>query len=132
MDKYQQAILALNVAVQEVSRLSEEIGKAIEASLVAQDPPEGVISYRHQSINWLERAYQMEYEEETPYSDGEKVYVHHDGDVDKYLAANCPHALRAHQLIQQRKAAKKNRASARRWITKLGKELAATTKESHD
>ena len=127
MDKYQQAILALNVAVQEVNRLSEEIGKAIEASLVAQDPPDGIISYRHQSINWLERAYALDHDD-----DGERYHAHHDGDVDAYLAANCPHALRAHQLIQQRKAAKKNRASARRWITKLGKELAATTKESHD
>lgn len=123
MDKYQQAILALNVAVQEVHRLSEEIGKAIEASLVAQDPPDDVISYRHQSINWLERAYALDYDD-----DGDRRHAHHDGDVDAYLAAHCQHALLAHQLIQQRKAAKKDRASARRWITKLGKELAAANK----
>lgn len=129
MDRYQQAILDLSLAVQKVNRLSEEIGQAISASLEAQDSPSDVVSYRHQSINWIERAYQMEYGEETPYSDGEKVYVHHDGDVAKYLAENCPHALRAHQLIQERKAAKKARANARRWITKLGKELAASQQQ---
>ncbi|OMG89757.1 hypothetical protein [Achromobacter xylosoxidans] len=120
MDKYQQAILALHVAVQEINRLSVEIGLAIEASLVAQDPPAGSPFNGKPPINWLERAYALDHDD-----DGDRRHAYHDGDVDAYLAANCQHALRAHQLIQQRKAAKVARASARRWITKLGKELAA-------
>ncbi|WP_063588678.1 hypothetical protein [Achromobacter ruhlandii] len=120
MDKYQQAILALHVAVQEINRLSVEIGLAIEASLVAQDPPAGSPFNGKPPINWLERAYALDHDD-----DGDRRHAYHDGDVDAYLAANCQHALRAHQLIQQRKAAKVPRASARRWITKLGKELAA-------
>ncbi|CAO3886250.1 hypothetical protein [Achromobacter mucicolens] len=114
MDKCQQAILALNLAVQEVNRLSDEIGKSIEASLVAQDAPDGVISYRHQSINWLERAYALDYDD-----DGDRRHAHHDGDVDAYLAANCQHALLAHQLIQQRKQAKKARAIESALLSKL-------------
>lgn len=120
MDKYQQAILALHVAVQEINRLSVEIGVAIEASLVAQDPPAGAPFNGRAPVNWLERAYALDHDD-----DGGRSHAYHDGDVDAYLAANCQHALRAHQLIQQRKAAKVVRASARRWITKLGKDLAA-------
>ncbi|CUJ54361.1 hypothetical protein [Achromobacter sp. 2789STDY5608628] len=124
MDKYQKAILALHVAVQEINRLSVEIGVAIEASLVAQDPPPGAPFNGRPPINWLERAYALDQDD-----DGDRRHAHHEGDVDAYLAANCQHALRAHQLIQQRKAAKVARASARRWITKLGKELAAQQAE---
>ena len=120
MDKYQQAILALHAAAQEISRLSQEIGIAFSASMAAQDPPAGTPFNGKPPINWLERAYALDHDE-----DGARYHAPHDGDVNAYLAANCQHALRAHQLIQQRKAAKVARASARRWITKLGKELAA-------
>ncbi|WP_116521039.1 hypothetical protein [Achromobacter insuavis] len=124
MDKHQRAILALHEAAQEIKRLSTEIGLAIEASMAAQDPPAGAPFNGKPPINWLERAYALDHDD-----DGDRCHAYHDGDVDAYLAANCQHAMRAHQLIQQRKAAKVARASARRWITKLGKDLAAQQAE---
>ena len=113
MDRYQQAILEHHQAAAQVLGLSNAIGAALEASFAAQTKDDGTY------INYLERAYKIDHED-----DGQAYFANHDGDPATYLAEHCPHALRAHELVQERKLAKKRRGMARRRITILGKELA--------
>ncbi len=109
------ACRALVAAAPEVKRLSNLIGDAMSACHEAW--------YRLQSNNgWnavgytlhLETAYAFEVGEE-----GDRDYL---SDAQKLeVLAACPHCLAAHNAIQERKAARRRLAAARRAITMIGK-----------
>ncbi len=116
----EQALIELSRAHAQVAVLTKAIGEALSASIEAQEKA-GV----EQPVQWLEHAYKMEYGP-ADHGHGEVAYyVNHDNDLVGYLAEHCQHALRAHHLIQERKAAKRRRATARRRITQLANRLAA-------
>jgi hypothetical protein len=54
-------------------------------------------------------------------------YVDHEGDVEEYLEENCKHALKAHQLIQERRPIKAALGVAKRRVTFYANRLLAET-----
>lgn len=121
MTKLEAAVVEMIKAIDRVNGLSREIGKAIDDSNSAQNtdgkqwlPP----------TNWLSLAYEMEPDPDG--GPGARHHSNHENDVEGYLADNCQHALRAHHLIQERKAAKKALGIAKRRVTVMGRQLANT------
>ena len=117
MSKYEAALIELSRAKAAVSELTTQIGDASKASFDAQTADGG------KYIDWLNMAYQMTYEE-TDWGGTEKSHVHHDGDPAEYLREKCVHSLRAHELIQLRKLARKRLGLAKRRITVMANTLA--------
>lgn len=126
MATLEEAVIALVRAGNEVRCLGKAIGHALDDSYAAQTENGGKYT------NWLELAYKWEV---VPADTGwgeDRAYVNHDGDVECYLAEHCPHALRAHRLIQDRKEARKRLGIARRRITTMGKALLKQQDANHD
>lgn len=117
MSKYEAALIELSLAKMAVRRLKTQIGEALQASLESQTSDGG------KYIDWLNMAYQMYYEE-TDWGGTSKSHVHHDGDPAEYLREKCVHSLRAHELIQLRKLARKRLGLAKRRITVMANTLA--------
>lgn len=126
MAKLEEAVVALVLAQNEVRRLGKAISDAMNDSYAAQTENGG------EYTDWLKLAYEHDYEGEGQYSNTAFEYINHDGDVEGYLAEHCPHALRAHRLIQDRKEARKRLGIARRRITTMGKALLKKQEEHHD
>ena len=131
-DKYKAALLALAKAQRDHHAINRQIGEALSAShLAAQDtwpkesgyapvPPE---EWKGGAKNgWLVLAYEVKREH---YGSGvfDSYFANHDEDVEGYLAENCQHALRAHQLIQERKPIRKALGIAKRRVTFLANQL---------
>lgn len=132
MDKYQIALLELARAQKAVSAINKQIGEALGASYLEAEktwpksdgynpvPPE---EWQGGAKNgWLVLAYQIEREH---YGSGffDTYFANHDEDVEGFLAANCQHAMRAHQLIQERKPLRKALGIAKRRVTLLANRL---------
>lgn len=132
MDKYQIALLELARAQKAVSVINKQIGEALSASHAAAEeswtktasgipiePEEWAGGAKN---GWLVLAYQIEREH---YGSGvfDTYYANHDEDVEGFLAANCQHAMRAHQLIQERKPLRKSLGIAKRRVTFLANRL---------
>ena len=132
MDKYQIALLELAKASNAAKHVNQEIGAELALSYVEAEktwpreigynpvPPKEWESGGKNG--WLVLAYQIEREH---YGSGvfDTYYANHDDDVEGFLAEKCKHALRAHQLIQQRKQLRKNLGVAKRRVTFLGNKL---------
>lgn len=115
-DKYKAALLALAKAKIPVTDLSRSIAQALSKSLKA-GKKKGQI-WEGDKNPWLTQAYLRKLNE-----NDEMVFVNHDGDTEAYLAGLCEHALQAHRLIQQRKAANRALSAAKRRISKLSSDL---------
>lgn len=115
------AVIALIEAQNNVRRLGRAIGEAMQASYETQTSNGGTYT------DWLEAAYKREHEN-NGYTDA-VYYVNHDDDVEGYLAEHCSHALRAHNLIQERKAARKQLGICRRRISVMGAALLRAREE---
>ena len=117
MTKHEAALLSLaktKLAVAEINKLiADALSESREAAYLKGDPWEGMKN------KWLELAYERTYD---PY-EGCYYYANHDDGVEGFLAERCPHALLAHQLIQQRKPLIKARGMARARVTLLGNQL---------
>lgn len=118
MNKAEQFLIELSRASAEVKRLSAAIGDALSSSIEEQQADGGLYT------DHLNAAYQIEYEEDDFTGRTRRYHANHDGDVAAYLAARCKHSLRAHELIQERKAARKRLGIARRNVTSLSNRLA--------
>jgi len=125
MATLEEAVIDLVRAQDEVRRLGKGIGQALGNSYDAQTAHGG------EYVEYLKLAYEIERD-----YDGcgrmDAYFANHDDDVEGYLAEHCPHALRAHHLIQERKEARKRLGIARRRISVMGKTLIKKQEESHD
>lgn len=117
MNKYEAALIELSRAKTAVSDLTTQIRDALEASLEAQTANGG------KYIDWLSMAYERS-QEPTDWGGTSKYHEHHDGDPSEYLREKCTHSLRAHELIQMRKLARKRLGIAKRRITLMANTLA--------
>ncbi len=115
MSKLEEALIALVLAKDEVRRLTTEIGNAIFESHKAQ-------GLDKQPIDWLKLAYERDRESDGSYG-WVDYYVNHDDDIEGYLAEHCEHSLRAHRLIQERKAARRLVGTASRRVSVMGRNL---------
>ena len=113
------ALIALSQALSAVKAAKAQIGDALEASYNAQTANGGAYT------DWLHLAYQTEHDD-----DGFRFHSNHVGDPEIYLADKCPHMLRAHLLIQERKALRRRLGAAKGRVTKLANELALREKWS--
>jgi hypothetical protein len=133
MTNIEKALVELALAQRRVTEINKLIGEALSASRAAAEktwetsasgisiePNEWFGSAKN---GWLALAYQIEREH---YGSGEfdTYYANHDGDVEGFLAEKCQHALRAHQLVQQRKSLRKALGIAKRRVTFMANRLA--------
>ena len=125
-DKYQAACVEYQEARQEVLRLKKAIGDALSDCLSKQvDDWEKAHPGKEawelpgalKQVDHLKEAYEITRDPEEYFR---PYYENHDGDPAKYLADLCPHCLKAHQLIQDRKEARKRFGIAKRRISTLG------------
>ena len=126
MATLEEAVIALVQAQNEVRCLGRAISDALNDSYAAQTKNGG------EYTDWLKLAYEHDYEGDGEYSDTAFEYINHDDDVEGYLAEHCPHALRAHHLIQERKEARKRLGIARRRLSVMGKALIKKQEQHHD
>lgn len=127
-DKYRAACVEYVAAKDEIKRLGKAIGAALEACTSARADAlfkSGNFRARfsaeakaHDDGTHLKTAYSMAQDPDSYYG---VFYEHHDGDVEEYLRGVCLHCLKAHQLIQERKAARKRFGIAKRRISMLGR-----------
>ena len=133
MTNIEKALVELALAQRRLTEINKQIGAAlVESYLEAEKtwakeygfnpvPPKEWESGGKNG--WLVLAYQIEREH---YGSGvfDTYYANHDGDVEGFLAEKCQHALRAHQLIQQRKSLRKALGIAKRRVTFMANRLA--------
>lgn len=132
MDKYASALLELAKARRSLAEINKAIGYALDCSRqnaerswpkdgwgISKPPTEWEDGMKN---GWLALAYKIEREH---YGSGvyDVYFANHDDDVRGYLAEHCAHALRAHDLIQERKAVKKALGIAKRRVTFLSNRL---------
>lgn len=135
MDKYQGALIELARHTKQLRHINEQICSSLRESHVDAEkkfdkdysgwpitPPEWA-ELGGKNL-WLHRAYKIEREH---YGSGmyDDYHAYHDDDVEGYLSENCQHALKAHQLIQERKEVKKALGVAKRRVTFLANRLLA-------
>jgi len=109
------AVKGLAVARAEVDRLTKEIGQALAWCQGAN----GKIHTNEGDITHLKQAYTPERSE----SEYRQYDYMDDDEIDYYLGETCPHCLKAHQLVKQRRAARQAHGRAKAAVTKLGREL---------
>lgn len=135
MDKYQRALVEVARLTKSLKQQNEAISNAlIESYKAAQSTwrkgwhgaPEEPVEWAELGGKnlWLHRAYKTERERIDAWVFDE-YYVYHDGSVRDYLAENCLHAYRAHDLIQARKDIKKELGIAKRRVSFLANRLLA-------
>lgn len=110
------AVKGLAVARAEMDRLTKEIGKALAWC-------QGVSGQIHKDdgtdITHLKRAYTPERSES-----GYRQHDYLDDDeIHEYLSETCPHCLKAHQLVKERRVARQAYGRAKAAVTRLGREL---------
>lgn len=120
-NKIEQALIEYSRASARVKDLGGRIGDAISAGMERQAKEKGGDTfYPHELVDWLANAYAH------VTGPGDEVrYEHHDGNIEKYLGERCMYALLAHQLIQERKQARKALGIAKRRVNVIAKKLAA-------
>ena len=116
MNKIESALVELvkaNLRIKEFNKLiAHEFFKSWEAS-------EDRDSWKPANKNkWLVLAYQMEYS----WDEGH-YFSNHEDDVEGFLEGNCIYALKAHQLIQERKPLKKALGIAKRRVSFIANRL---------
>jgi hypothetical protein len=109
------AVKGLAVARSEVERLTKEIGKALAWCKGAN----GRIHTNEGDITHLKHAYTPEMPDG---AHGEYDYLDNE-EIHEYLSETCPHCLKAHQLVRQRRIARQAHGRAKAAVTKLGREL---------
>lgn len=127
-DKYRAACVEYVAAKDEIKRLGKAIGAAREdcqtaqaAQYLREHPEKGIFDATSAvKVDHLSLAYEMTADPEG-YDFGSMYFVHHDGDVEEYLRGVCLHCLKAHQLVQSRKEARKRFGIAKRRISMLGR-----------
>lgn len=118
MNKLEIALIEWARAKEAVRSIDKQIGDALSESAMAA--PDADTWKPLNKNKWLTLAYERAYE--GPY-DG-YYYVNHEEDVEGFLAENCKHALRAHELIQQRKPLRAALGVAKRRLSLLATNLA--------
>lgn len=130
----EKALVSLALAQRHLKAINKQIAEALCASHEAAEKtwptkdgytPIAPKEWEDWKKNgWLVLAYQIEREH---YGSGmfDTYYANHEGDVEGFLAENCLHALRAHQLIQERKPLRKALGIAKRRVTRMANHLAA-------
>jgi hypothetical protein len=108
------AVVDYYLSQQEVKRLSQAIGSALADCYETQCPPGSDTKI----VEHLKDAYTLDCDNE----DYGRRYLTN-GDPALYLAETCPHCLAAHNLIQDRKAARKRFGIAKRRVSMLGRSL---------
>lgn len=112
------ACRASAAAAKEIARIKQVIGDSLSAchdEFAKQFPDDHPIAWKPH----LADAYEPHDVEETQYSEGERVYL--DDEEQLEILAKCPHCMVAHNAIQARKAARKQLGAARRAITMIGR-----------
>lgn len=117
MDKIKSALIELSYARSLIACLSKQIGDAMQASYESQTANGGKYT------DWIALAYKTT-TDDSDWGGSITVHENHDGDVAFYLNEHCQHMLRAHLLIQERKAARKRLGIARRCVTVISNRLA--------
>ncbi|WP_343734581.1 hypothetical protein [Acidovorax sp.] len=116
MNKTELALVEWYRAKAAVAAMDKQIGEALSDSLMAA--PDG--DKWEGKNKWLKLAYEQKYA--GPYEGW--YYVNHDDDIEGFLAENCPHALRAHRLIQERKPMRQALGAAKRRVSLIANRLA--------
>ena len=116
MTKLEEALVEWIRARDVVAAINKKIGQALCDSLEAMTDDQRENMKRN---HWLELAYERKYA--GPYEGW--YYVHHEDDVEGFLAENCKHALLAHQLIQQRKPLRAALGVAKRRVSVMARAL---------
>lgn len=117
----EEAVVELVKAQDAVKCLTKQIVAAMDESINAQVSAESGNPY--EPVDWLKLAWAMEWEPADCGYGRQRYFVNHDDDVLGYLEQNCPHALRAHLLIQDRKAARRVLGAAKRRVSVMGRAL---------
>ena len=139
MDKYQLALIDLALKTKYLASVNKQIANNLRYSYQSAEDkfdkdwngwpvePQEWRDLGGKNL-WLHRAYKIEREH---YGSGmyDEYYAYHDDDVEGYLAENCRFALAAHQLIQERKEAKKALGIAKRRVTFLENRLLDSIKD---
>lgn len=129
MDKYANALLELAKASKAVKEINRGIGEALAAShQVKQDSLQKdwnghPLFPGDWDETWMKRNQHLVAAYEQCHEHGEWYFVNHEDDVRGYLADHCEHALRAHDLIQERRALRQALGAAKRRVTFLGNRL---------
>lgn len=116
MSKVELALVEWYRAKAAVAAMDKQIGEALGDSVIAA--PDG--DKWEGKNKWLKLAYEQKYA--GPYEGW--YYVNHEDDIEGFLAENCHHALRAHQLIQARKPLRKALGTAKRRVSLIANRLA--------
>lgn len=136
MDKYANALLELAKAQKAVKEINRKIGEALAAShkTVEDGLPKNWDGYPMFPSDWDEtwmkrnqhllNAYEIA-REHLGSGVFDVYHVNHDDDVRGYLEEHCIHALRAHDLIQERRALRQALGVAKRRVSFLGNRLLA-------
>lgn len=117
MTKLEEALVEWVRAKDAVRDINKQIGDALSESAMAA--PDADTWKPINKNKWLTLAYDQAYE--GPY-DG-YYYVNHEEDVEGFLSENCKHALRAHELIQQRKPLRAALGVAKRRVSVMARAL---------
>lgn len=129
MDKYAKALLELAKAQKAVKEINKQIGQALYDSYKAMEDglPKDWSGYPMFPDNWSEawgaRNQHLVAAYDQVHEHGEWYYANHEDDVRGYLHDHCEHALRAHDLIQERRALRQALGVAKRRVSFLGNRL---------
>ena len=129
MDKYAKALMELAKASKAVKEINREIGEALAAShkAIEDSLPKNWDGYpmfpNDWDETWMKRNQHLVAAYEQVHEHGEWYYANHEDDVRGYLHDHCVHALRAHDLIQDRRALRQALGVAKRRVTFLGNRL---------
>lgn len=129
MDKHAKALMELAKAQKAVKEINRQIGEALYESYKAMQDgfPKDWNGYPMLPDGWSEswgnRNQHLVAAYEQVHEHGDWYYANHDDDVRGYLAEHCEHALRAHDLIQDRRALRQALGVAKRRVTFLGNRL---------
>jgi len=111
-DKYKAACIEYADASKEVKRLTKAIGYQRLRCIEANNNTDQEHLKKAYAFTWVHSGWDMH---------GERIFVNHDyDDPADYLKETCRHCYQAHELIQQRKAARQGFGVAKRRVVVMG------------
>lgn len=128
MNKYENALLQLAIVKKSLKLNNQSLSEALQESYSTANDAlpkdelglpifDYVFEKEWITNKWLKIVYTPEV-----YYDGSASYFEEE-EIRDFLSNNCMHALRAHDLIQERKELKKNLGVAKRRVTFLANQL---------
>lgn len=127
MSKYAQAILQLAQTRADVEACSSRIRTALDGCDMQQQRNNGDRDFV--VADHLKDAYHMTSDENEDGGSSERYFVNHEGDAGAYLSSVCGYCRKAHDAIQDRKAARKEYGIAKRRVSLMGSAMLKAIKK---